>query len=139
MCQVLCRMLWNRILTIKPSLSALSRNVCYLPRERQARKQLQHNGTSALSNVNARPVENEVLNTFRERENALQERWHCLCKPMLTSCFVRQTKGISLCRDHRKKWRGIPGDSKVARFKTQSQFSLHHCVLGSPSLLSSIP
>lgn len=64
-------MLWDCILTIKPSLSAHSRNIYSLPRERQARKQLQHNGISVLTNVNARPLDNEVPNTFRESENAL--------------------------------------------------------------------
>ena len=73
MCQVLCKMLWDCILYIdKPFMPAHSRIHIYSPpRERQAGKQLQHNGISTLTYVNARSVENEVPNTFRGSENAL--------------------------------------------------------------------
>lgn len=72
MCQILCKMLWDCMSTIKPSMSVPSRNIYSLPRERQARKQLQHNGINAPNHANSRSIENEVSNAFRESENALQ-------------------------------------------------------------------
>lgn len=67
----------------------------FFPLRNKQKMSLQYNGVSALTYVNTVARENEVCKTFRESENVLWGRWHCLCIVLLKSLIVRQTKGIT--------------------------------------------